>query len=160
MKELIYFAMSIQQSIPRRTEVVKKQSNFLFLITMLCIAFAGTTSLNAQISKEGLKIKLFVDNDKGKSVEYKIDNTTTEVTLCSGVHDSFDRIEISGKKATITVVVRNNIGDIVYMNKGYYLENKATFKPFEGHNMEDGSITILKDDKPIAEFSLRIISCT
>ena len=148
----------IQNSKEKRS--MKKQSYFLFLITMLCLAFAGTNSAYAQMTKEGLKIRLFVNNDKGKSVEYKIDNTTTEATLCSGEHDSFDRIEISGKKATITVVVRNNIGDIVYMNKGYYLENKATFKPFEGHNMEDGSITILKDDKPIAEFSLRIISCT
>jgi len=139
---------------------MKKQSYFLFLITMLCLAFAGSNSVSAQMTKEGLKIRLFVNNDKGKSVEYKIDNTTTMATLCSGEHDSFDRIEISGKKATITVVVRNNIGDIVYMNKGYYLENKATFRPFEGHNVEDGSITILKDDKAIAEFSLRIISCT
>ena len=90
---------------------MKKQSNFLFLITMLCIAFAGTTSLNAQISKEGLKIKLFVDNDKGSLSAIYANSTAL------GVNNQVTILPYKAERALKTV----GLFDIIFLDPPYSL---------------------------------------
>ena len=51
---------------------MKKQSYFLFLITMLCLAFVGTNSVSAQMTKEGVKIRLFEKTIKERVQRLKI----------------------------------------------------------------------------------------
>ena len=138
-----------------------KKHYFVSIVAILCFAFIHAYTAQGQITKEGIKIRLFTKNDKGKGGEYKIDNTTSKIYLCYGTYDLFDRIEISGKNATISVVIRDGSGDVIYMNKGYNLGTKATFKPFEGHDdLEEGTITILKDDKEIVHIEFEKLSCT
>jgi len=150
---------------------MKKQSYFLFLITMLCIAFAGTNSAYAQMTKEGVKIRLFTKNGKGKSSEIKDISSIlgtgsrfeSGLVCCTG-DSEFDRIELSGD-ATITIMVRygsaSENGDIVYLNKGYYLDKKAIFKPFEGRvNLERFTVYIMKDDVTLLQFEYELLSCT
>lgn len=144
---------------------MKKQSYFLFLITMLCLAFAGTNSVYAQMTKEGVKIRLFTKNDKGKSSEIKdISSILDESGLmcCTGVSE-FDRIELSGD-ATITIMVREystDEGDIVYLNKGYSLDKKAVFKPFEGREYFGRfTVYIMKEEVTLLQFEYEFLSCT
>ena len=150
---------------------MKKQSYFLFLITMLCLAFAGSNSLNAQISKEGVKIRLFTKNDKGKSSEIKDISSIlgtgsrfeSGLVCCTGVSE-FDRIELSGN-ATITIMVRTGSasenGDIVFLNKEYSLDKKAVFKPFEGREYFGRfTVYIMKDDVTLLQFEYEFLSCT
>jgi hypothetical protein len=150
---------------------MKKQSYFLFLITMLCLAFAGSNSLNAQISKEGVKIRLFTKNDKGKSSEIKDISSIlgtgsrfeSGLVCCTGVSE-FDRIELSGN-ATITIMVRTGSasenGDIVFLNKEYSLDKKAVFKPFEGREYFGRfTVYIMKEDATLLQFEYEFMSCT
>ena len=122
----------------------------------------------AQIVRDGIKIKVFSKTDKGKSFEEKESDLLGEfgMSCCFGV-SQFDRIELAGS-ATVTVMVRDGSasenGDIVYLNKGYSLEKKATFKPFEGRQ-EFGAggrwtVYIMKEDKVILQFEYEYLSCT
>ena len=150
---------------------MKKQSYFLFLITMLCLAFAGSNSVSAQMTKDGVKIRLFTKNDKGKSSEIKDISSIlgtgsrfeSGLVCCTGVSE-FDRIELSGN-ATITIMVRTGSasenGDIVFLNKEYSLDKKAVFKPFEGRvNLERFTVYIMKDDVTLLQFEYELLSCT
>lgn len=145
---------------------MKKQSYFLFLITMLCFAFAGTNCVYAQMTKEGVKIRLFTKNDKGKSSEIKdISSILGESGLmcCTGVSE-FDRIELSGD-ATITIMVRTGSasenGDIVFLNKEYSLDKKAVFKPFEGREYFGRfTVYIMKEEVTLLQFEYEFLSCT
>ncbi len=123
------------------------------------------------MTKDGVKIRLFTKNDKGKSSEIKDISSIlgsgsrfeTGLICCTGV-DEFDRIELTGN-ASITIMVREGSasenGDIVYLNKGYYLEKKATFKPFEGRvNFGRFTIYIMKDDVTLLQFEYEFMSCT
>ena len=144
---------------------MKKQSYLLFLITMLCIAFAGTNSVCAQITKDGVKIRLFTKSDNGKSSEIKdISSILGESGLmcCTGVSE-FDRIELTGN-ASITIMVREystDEGDIVYLNKGYSLDKKAVFKPFEGREYFGRfTVYIMKEEVTLLQFEYEFLSCT
>jgi len=149
---------------------MKKQSYFLFLITMLCLAFAVSNSVSAQMTKDGVKIRLFTKNDKGKSSEIKDISSIlgtgsrfeSGLICCTGV-DAFDRIELTGN-ATITIMVREystDEGDIVYLNKGYSLDKKAVFKPFEGREYFGRfTVYIMKDDVKLLQFEYEFLSCT
>jgi hypothetical protein len=119
----------------------------------------------AQIVRDGIKIKVFSKVDKGKSLEWKESELLNEggMICCTG-DSQFDRIELSGN-AAITVMVREGSvsenGDIVYLNKGYYLDKKAVFKPFEGReNFGNWTISIMKEDKVILQFEYEFLSCT
>jgi hypothetical protein len=122
----------------------------------------------AQIVRDGIKIKVFSKTDKGKSFEEKESDLLSESGMmgCFGAYQ-FDRIELTGS-ATVTVMVRESSesenGDIVYLNKGYSLDKKATFKPFEGRQ-EFGAggrwtVYIMKEDKVILQFEYEYLSCT
>jgi hypothetical protein len=119
----------------------------------------------AQIVRDGIQIKVFTKWGKGKSVEEKESRLLSEsgMMCCTG-RDVFDRIELSGN-ATVTVMVREGSasenGDIVYLNKGYYLDKKAIFKPFEGReDFSRWTIYIMKEDKVILKFEYEFLSCT
>lgn len=120
----------------------------------------------AQIVRDGIKIKVFFKSEKGKSVESKESELLRDgpLTCCAGVDGKFDRIELSGNE-TITVMVREGSisenGDIIYLNKGYYLDKKAVFKPFEGReNFGIWTISIMKDDVTLLQFEYEFRDCT
>lgn len=143
-----------------------KKHYFVFIITILCCAFVCSNSVYAQMTKDGVKIRLFTKNDKGKSSEIKDISSILEsgLTCCTGLEE-FDRIEVSGNNASISIMVKDlsasEEGDIVYLNKGYYLEKKATFKPFEGRvNFGRFTIYIMKDDVTLLQFEYEFMSCT
>ena len=79
----------------------------------------------AQIVRDGIKIKVFSKVDKGKSLEWKESELLNEggMMCCSG-DSQFDRIELSGN-ATVSIMVREGSasenGDIIYLNKNVYL---------------------------------------
>ena len=134
---------------------------------MLCLAFAGTTSLNAQISKEGVKIRLFTKNDKGKSSEIKDISSILEsgLTCCTGDCE-FDRIELSGK-GLVSIIIRDGfssdeggVGGIVYENKDYNLNKKAIFKPFEQMGHGRFTVYIMKEEVTLLQFEYEFLSCT
>ena len=146
---------------------MKKQSYFLFLITMLCLAIAGSNTSFAQITKEGIKIRLFEKNDKGKSKEIKDISSILESGLmcCSGDCE-FDRIELGGK-GLISIIIRDGftsdeggVGEIVYENKDYNLSKKAIFKPFEQMGHGRFTVYIMKDDMTLLQFEYELLSCT
>jgi hypothetical protein len=119
----------------------------------------------AQIVRDGIKIKVFSKVDKGKSLEWKESELLNEggMMCCSG-DSQFDRIELSGN-ATVTIIVREGFasqnGDVVYQKKGYSLKKKATFKPFEEiGGLGNWTISIMKDDKVILQFEYEFLSCT
>lgn len=142
---------------------MKKQSYFLFLITTLCFAFACANTSYAQMTKEGVKIRIFEKNAKGKSSEIKDISSILESGLrcCKGLN-SFDRIELTGN-ATITIMVReysNDKGDIVYLNKGYSLDKKAVFKPLEGReDFGHFTVYIMKEDVTLFRFEYEVFGC-
>lgn len=146
---------------------MKKQSYFLFLIIMLCLAFAGSTSLNAQMTKEGVKIRLFTKNDKGKSSEIKdISSILESGLMCCTGDCEFDRIELSGK-GLVSIIIRDGfssdeggVGGIVYENKDYNLNKKAIFKPFEQMGHGRFTVYIMKDDITLLQFEYELLSCT
>ena len=52
-------------------------------------------------------------------------------------------------------------GDIVYLNKGYSLDKKAVFKPFEGREYFGRfTVYIMKDDVTLLQFEYEFMSCT
>jgi hypothetical protein len=113
----------------------------------------------------GIKIKVFSKTAKGKSNEWKESELLREsgIMCCTG-GSRFDRIELSGNE-TVTIMVRegssSDNGDIVYLNKGYYLDKKAVFKPFEGReDFNRWTISIMKEDKVILQFEYEFLSCT
>jgi hypothetical protein len=156
---------------------MKKQSYFLFLITMLCLAFAGSNTSYAQITKEGVKIRLFTLNAKGKSQEMKTAEIQSwlesSTTICTGDDGTFDQISLSGN-ATITIVVREGWssdnaqeglpsanGQIVYLKENYSLNGKkASFKPFEQLGLGRWTVYIKKDDITLLQCEYELLSCT
>jgi hypothetical protein len=118
----------------------KRFYGILLIVTTLFITQSFISK--AQIVRDGIKIKVFSKSDKGKSFEEKESDLLSEsgMSCCFGV-SQFDRIELTGS-ATVTVMVRDGAalenGDIVYLNKGYVLDKKAVFKPFEGRQDFDG----------------------
>jgi hypothetical protein len=147
---------------------MKKQSYFLFLITLLCLAFAGSNTSYAQITKEGIKIKLFTKNDKGKSQEIKDISSILDESglMCCTGDCEFDRIELSGK-GLVSIIIRDGfssdeggVGGIVYENKDYNLNKKAIFKPFEQMGHGRFTVYIMKDDMTLLQFEYELLSCT
>jgi hypothetical protein len=149
-----------------------KKHYFVSIVAILCFAFIHAYTAQGQITKEGIKIRLFTKNDKGKSSEIKDISSIlgsgsryeSGLICCAGVDGKFDRIELYGNE-TITVMVREGSasenGDIVYLNKGYYLDKKAIFKPFEGREeFSRWTIYIMKEDKVILQFEYEFLSCT
>ena len=149
-----------------------KKHYFVFIITILCCAFVCSNSVHAQMTKDGVKIRIFTKNDKGKSSVIKDISSILEsgsryesgLICCAGVDGKFDRIELSGSE-TITVMVRQGAtsenGDIIYLNKGYYLDKKAIFKPFDGHEYFGRfTIYIMKEDVTLLQFEYEYLSCT
>jgi hypothetical protein len=143
-----------------------KKHYFVFIITILCCAFVCSNSVHAQMTKDGVKIRIFTKNVKGKSSEIKDISSILEsgLTCCTGLEE-FDRIEVSGNNASISIMVKDlsasEEGDIVYLNKGYYLEKKATFKPFEGREgFGRFTVYIMKDDVTLLQFEYEFLSCT
>jgi len=135
---------------------------------MLCLAFAGTNSVYAQITKDGVKIRLFEKNDKGKSQEIKsseISNILESGLICCMGVSELDRIELSGDES-VTIKVREGfdeeLGDVVFLIKNFPLNGKkATFKPLEGRDdMGWYTVFIMKGDKVILQFKYRYMSCT
>ena len=119
----------------------------------------------AQIVRDGIKIKVFSKVDKGKSLEWKESELLNEggMMCCSG-DSQFDRIELSGN-ATVSIMVREGSasenGDIIYLNKNVYLDKKAVFKPFESRvDVGRWTISIMKEDKVILQFEYEFLSCT
>ena len=148
-----------------------KKHYFVFIITILCCAFVCSNSVHAQMTKDGVKIRIFTKNDKGKSSEIKDISSIlgtgsryeSGLVCCTGVSE-FDRIELSGD-ATITIMVRTESasenGDIVYLNKGYSLDKKAVFKPFEGREYFGRfTVYIMKDDVTLLQFEYEFRDCT
>ena len=148
-----------------------KKHYFVFIITILCCAFVCSNSVHAQMTKDGVKIRIFTKNVKGKSSEVKDISSIlgsgsrfeTGLICCTG-ESEFDRIELTGN-ASITIIVREGSasenGDIIYLNKGYYLEKKATFKPFEGREgFGRFTVYIMKDDVTLLQFEYEFMSCT
>ena len=136
-----------------------KKHYFVFIITILCCAFVCSNSVHAQMTK----------NDKGKSSEIKDISSIlgSRFICCSGLEE-FDRIELSGN-ASITIKVRdhNNYseatqeGEIVYLNKGYSLDKKAVFKPFDGREgFGEFTVYIIKNDITLLQFEYEYLSCT
>lgn len=143
-----------------------KKHYFVFIMTILCCAFVCSNSVHAQMTKDGVKIRIFTKNVKGKSSEIKDISSILESRFicCSGLEE-FDRIEVSGNNASISIMVKDlsasEEGDIVYLNKGYYLEKKATFKPFEGREgFGRFTVYIMKDDVTLLQFEYEFLSCT
>ena len=137
-------------------------------ILLIVVTFFITQSFisEAQIVRDGIKIKVFFKSEKGKSVESKESELLRDgpLTCCAGVDGKFDRIELSGN-ASITVMVREGSAsenrDMIYLNRGYYLDKKAVFKPFEGReNFGIWTISIMKEDKVILQFEYEFLSCT
>jgi hypothetical protein len=119
----------------------------------------------AQIVRDGIKIKVFSKTDKGKSLEWKESKLLDEggMMCCSG-DSQFDRIEIAGN-AAISIMVREGSasenGDIIYLNKNLYLDKKSVFKPFESRvDVGRWTISIMKEDKVILQFEYEFLSCT
>ena len=146
-----------------------KKHYFVFIITILCCAFVCSNSVHAQMTKDGVKIRLFTKNVKGKSSEVKDISSILESRFicCSGLEE-FDRIELSGN-ASITIKVRdhNNYseatqeGEIVYLNKDYALGKKAIFKPFDGREgFGEFTVYIIKNDVTLLQFEYEFRDCT
>ena len=119
----------------------------------------------AQIVRDGIKIRVFIKSERGKSESIESEVLgDSPITCCTGVDGKFDRIELSGN-ASITVMVREGSAsenrDMIYLNRGYYLDKKAVFKPFEGReNFGIWTISIMKEDKVILQFEYEFLSCT
>ncbi len=148
---------------------MQKQSYFLLLIILLCFAFAGSDTLQAQITKDGVKIRLFTKDYKGKSSEIKsaeIPRILESGLICCAGESTFDRIELTGN-ASITIIVRdgsaseNYLGEVVYLNK-YYLDKKAIFKLFEGREDMGSRFTVFikSGDVILLQFEYEFLSCT
>jgi hypothetical protein len=161
--------LELYKAIPnilRRFFMYKRFYGILLIVATLFITQSFISE--AQIVRDGIKIRVFSKTDKGKSFEKQESDLLSEsgMMCCFGV-SQFDRIELAGS-ATVTVMVRDGSasenGDIVYLNKGYSLEKKATFKPFEGRDEFDGghrwTVYIMKDDKVILQFEYEYLSCT
>jgi hypothetical protein len=137
------------------------------MIILLCFAFAGSDTLQAQITKDGVKIRLFTKDYKGKSREIKDISRIIESGLyCCAGDETFDRIELTGN-ASITIIVRdgsaseNYLGEVVYLNK-YYLDKKAIFKLFEGREYMGSRFTVFikSGDVILLQFEYEFLSCT
>jgi hypothetical protein len=119
----------------------------------------------AQIVRDGIKIRVFIKSERGKSESIESEVLgDSPITCCTGVDGKFDRIELSGN-ATVTIIVREGFasqnGDVVYQKKGYSLKKKATFKPFEEiGGLGNWTISIMKEDKVILQFEYEFLSCT
>lgn len=146
-----------------------KKHYFVSIVAILCFAFIHAYTAQGQITKEGIKIRLFTKNDKGKSSEIKDISSIlgSRLICCSGLEE-FDRIELSGN-ASITIKVRdhNNYGEasqegeIVYLNKDYALGKKAIFKPFDGREgFGEFTVYIIKNDITLLQFEYEFRDCT
>ena len=52
-------------------------------------------------------------------------------------------------------------GEIVYLNKGYSLDKKAVFKPFDGREgFGEFTVYIIKNDITLLQFEYEYLSCT
>lgn len=141
----------------------------LCFITSLLFS-ANFCALNAQIVRDGIKIKVFTkfhksSTSKPKSIELKESELLDESGIICCSPDEFDRIELSGNE-TVTVKVHEGfdeeLGDVVFLIKDFPLyRTKATFKPLEGRDdMGWYTVFILKGDKILLQFKYRFMSCT
>lgn len=151
-----------------------KKHYFVFIVAMLCCAFVCSNSVHAQMTKDGVKIRIFTKNNKGKSSEIKDISSIlgsgsryeSGLICCTGVC-IFDRIELSGK-GLISIIVRDGFssdeggaGEIVYENKEYNLNKKTKFKPFEGREYFGRfTIYIMKENMTLLQFEYEFLSCT
>jgi hypothetical protein len=141
----------------------KRFYGILLIVATLFITQSFTS--HAQIVRDGIKIKVFIKSERGKSESIESEVLgDSPITCCTGVDGKFDRIELSGN-ASITVMVREGSAsenrDMIYLNRGYYLDKKAVFKPFEGReNFGIWTISIMKEDKVILQFEYEFLSCT
>jgi hypothetical protein len=136
----------------------------MYLLWVLLLGFGFVyqiNTVNAQIVKDELTIKFKKKLYNGKTVEISESEIINDNGYQSCDAEEFERIEVSGKKSTVTVKVIDENGQIEYKQEKL-VNGKTVFmkKFFKNKGMNKWNIQILKDGHLILECSYEIISCT
>jgi hypothetical protein len=136
----------------------------MYLLWVLLLGFGFVyqiSTVNAQIVKDELTIKFKKKLYNGKTVEISESEIINDNGYQSCDAEEFERIEVSGKKSTVTVKVIDENGQIEYKQEKL-VNGKTVFmkKFFKNKGMNKWNIQILKDGHLILECSYEIISCT
>jgi hypothetical protein len=135
-----------------------------YLLWVLLLGFGFVyqiSTVNAQIVRDELTIKFKKKIYPGKTVEISESDIINVNGYQSCDAEEFERIEVSGKKSTVTVKVIDENGQIEYKQEKL-VNGKTVFmkKFFKNKGMNKWNIQILKDGHLILECSYEIISCT
>jgi hypothetical protein len=136
----------------------------MYLLWVLLLGFGFVyqiSTVNAQIVKDELTIKFKKKLYNGKTVEISESEIINDNGYQSCDAEEFERIEVSGKKSTVTVKVIDENGQIEYKQEKL-VNGKTVFmkKFFKNKGMNKWIIQILKDGHLILECNYEIISCT
>jgi hypothetical protein len=136
----------------------------MYLLWVLLLGFGFVyqiSTVNAQIVKDELTIKFKKKLYNGKTVEISESEIINDNGYQSCDAEEFERIEVSGKKSTVTVKVIDENGQVEY-NQDKQVNGKTIFmkKYFKNKGMNKWIIQILKDGHLILECNYEIISCT
>jgi hypothetical protein len=136
----------------------------MYLLWVLLLGFGFVyqiSTVNAQIVRDELTIKFKKKIYPGKIVEISESEIINDNGYQSCDAEEFERIEVSGKKSTVTVKVIDENGQVEY-NQDKQVNGKTIFmkKFFKNKGMNKWIIQILKDGHLILECSYEIISCT
>ena len=136
----------------------------MYLLWVLLLGFGFVyqiSTVNAQIVKDELTIKFKKKLYNGKTVEISESEIINDNGYQSCDAEEFERIEVSGKKSSVTVKVIDENGQIEY-NQEKLVNGKTIFmkKYFKNKGMNKWIIQILKDGHLILECNYEIISCT
>lgn len=136
----------------------------MYLLWVLLLGFGFVyqiSTVNAQIVRDELTIKFKKKLYNGKTVEISESEIINDNGYQSCDAEEFERIEVSGKKSTVTVKVIDENGQIEYKQEKL-VNGKTVFmkKFFKNKGMNKWNIQILKDGHLILECSYEIISCT
>jgi hypothetical protein len=136
----------------------------MYLLWVLLLGFGFVyqiSTVNAQLVKDELTIKFKKKLYNGKTVEISESEIINDNGYQSCDAEEFERIEVSGKKSTVTVKVIDENGQIEYKQEKL-VNGKTVFmkKFFKNKGMNKWIIQILKDGHLILECNYEIISCT
>ena len=136
----------------------------MYLLWVLLLGFGFVyqiSTVNAQIVRDELTIKFKKKLYNGKTVEISESEIINDNGYQSCDAEEFERIEVSGKKSTVTVKVIDENGQIEYKQEKL-VNGKTVFmkKFFKNKGMNKWIIQILKDGHLILECNYEIISCT
>jgi hypothetical protein len=136
----------------------------MYLLWVLLLGFGFVyqiSTVNAQIVRDELTIKFKKKLYNGKTVEISESEIINDNGYQSCDAEEFERIEVSGKKSSVTVKVIDENGQVDY-SENKQVNGKTIFmkKYFKNKGMNKWIIQILKDGHLILECNYEIISCT